>query len=257
MDTRGLLAAFDRDQRREITYPGVQRESFSHLVRFVRLPASSSFILYTDLDETSADGVIDEQITYFTQQGRPFSWKVYAHDRPADLVPRLLERGFTAGEEEAVMVLDVTTAHQWLPASPQIPVTRLENRSQLRDVAAVLESVWAIDFDWVYERMGEHMALPDYLSVFVAYVDGVPASTGWIYYNPGLFAGLWGGSTLEAFRGRGLYTAVLAARAQEAQQRGVRYLVIDAGDMSRPILERHGFKLLTFTTECRWEGSGE
>lgn len=257
MDTRSLLAAFDRDQRREITYPGTRREAFPHLVRFVRPPSSTSFILYTDLDESNADRVIDEQVAYFNRLRRPFNWKVYAHDHPADLVPRLLERGFEADDEQAVMVLETAVVPPSLLAAPQFPVTRLTDRAQLSDVAAVLETVWNVDFDWVYERMGEHMGLPDYLSVFVAYIDGLPASVGWTYYNSGLFAGLWGGSTVPAYRGRGLYTAVLAARVQEARERGVGCLVIDAGSMSRPILEHHGFKLLTYATDCRWQAPGE
>ena len=71
-------------------------------------------------------------------------------------------------------------------------------------------------------------------------------------YNPGHFAGLWGGSTLAAYRGRGLYTALLAARVREARARGVPYLTIDAGAMSRPIVARHGFEVITYATACEW-----
>ena len=138
MDTRSLLAAFDRDQRREITYPGTRREAFPHLVRFVRPPSSTSFILFTDLDESSADRVIDEQVAYFNRLRRPFNWKVFAHDHPADLVPRLLERGFEADDEQAVMVLETAVVPPSLLAAPQFPVTRLTDRAQLSDVAAVL-----------------------------------------------------------------------------------------------------------------------
>ena len=66
------------------------------------------------------------------------------------------------------------------------------------------------------------------------------------------FASLWGGSTLPELRGRGLYTGLLAARLQEARARGARYLTVDAGPMSRPILERRGFRLLTHATACTW-----
>ena len=250
MNHKEVLALFDRDQRREIAFPGAVRESFPHLVRFIRPASTTSFILYTDLDESSADDVIDEQITYFNRLQRSFNWKVYAHDRPADLVERLMARGFEVHEAEAVMVLDLPAAPDSLLARPQADVRRLAHRSQLGDVAAILESVWLVDFSWVHQRMGDHMDLPDYLSVFVAYVDEVPACAGWTYFNAGLFAGLWGGSTREEFRGRGLYTAVLAARVQEAQQRGMRYLAVDAGSMSRPIAERHGFEVITFTTDC-------
>ena len=66
------------------------------------------------------------------------------------------------------------------------------------------------------------------------------------------FASLWGGSTLPELRKRGLYTSLLNARLEEARQRGFRYLTVDAGDMSRPILEKRGFRLLTHATACNW-----
>jgi GNAT superfamily N-acetyltransferase len=62
------------------------------------------------------------------------------------------------------------------------------------------------------------------------------------------FAGLWGGGTVEAWRGRGIYRALVAHRARIAADRGYRYLQVDASDESRPILERLGFAPLTTTT---------
>jgi len=64
-----------------------------------------------------------------------------------------------------------------------------------------------------------------------------------------------GGSTIPAYRKRGLYTAVLAARVQEAIQRGYRFLTIEAGAMSRPIVAAHGFQLLTTTWSYGWKGN--
>jgi GNAT superfamily N-acetyltransferase len=117
--------------------------------------------------------------------------------------------------------------------------------------------VWGANFGWMRQRMGDHMAIPGYLSIFVAYVDQRPACAGWTYFHPNSqFAGLWGGSTLPEYRKRGLYTAVLAARVQEAIQRGYRYLTIEAGPMSRPIVATHGFQLLTMTASYGWKGGG-
>ena len=67
------------------------------------------------------------------------------------------------------------------------------------------------------------------------------------------FASLWGGSTLEAYRGRGIYRALVARRAALARDAGSAYLQVDASDMSRPILERLGFVALTTTTPYVFE----
>ena len=66
--------------------------------------------------------------------------------------------------------------------------------------------------------------------------------------DPGVdFAGLFGGVTLPEFRGRGLYKATVARRAELARERGYRWLYVDALPTSRPILERLGFVKLTTT----------
>ena len=76
---------------------------------------------------------------------------------------------------------------------------------------------------------------------------------GWLTLTPGSdFAGLWGGSTLAAWRGRGIYRALVAARARLARAHGVRFLQVDASDDSRPILERLGFVAITTTTPYVW-----
>lgn len=253
MNIEEVLALYDREQRRDIKYPDMTREVAGNVVRYIAPAPESCYVLYSELDENTADAAIREQVDYFTQRQQGFEWKAYAHDRPADLVDRLVAHGFSADEPEAIMVLDVTAAPDVLLHPPAADVRRLTHPSQLADVVAVLEPVWEESFDWIHDRLGRHMAIPDYVSVYVAYVDGQPACAAWMYFDPGQFSGLWGGSTLAAYRGRGLYTAVLAARVQEARQRGVRYLTVDASAMSRPILSRHGFEVITMATACEWE----
>ena len=83
----------------------------------------------------------------------------------------------------------------------------------------------------------------------VAYVDGEPVSGGRVDFEDGVeFAGLYGGITLPEFRGRGLYRATVARRAELARERGYRWLYSDALPTSRPILERLGFVAITTTT---------
>ncbi len=253
MDIEKILALYDREERRDIEFPDMTREAFPHVVRHLRPAPKSSHILYSDLDETTADAAIDEQLAWFSGNKMPFEWAVYSHDRPADLVERLVARGFVADETDAVMVLDVARAPESLMTVDTANVRRLDNSSQLGDVVAILKSVWDEDFTWVYERLGGHMQIPGYLSVYVVYVDDKPAATGWTYFNKGSFAGLWGGSTVTEYRGSGLYTALLAARVREARLRGVPWLTIDAGSMSRPIVARHGFEVMTWATDCNWK----
>lgn len=248
-----LLALFDRYQRIEITYPGMQRQEFAcgelpfpNLVRYVRPAPGMSFVLYSRLDELNVEAVIQQQVDYFTAHGLPLEWKIYSHDTPSDLGKRLAQHGFTPEEPEAVMLLDLQAAPISLFETPTADLRRITDRQGLTQVIQVLEAVWSGDFSWVTERLGGHLEVPGYLSIYVAYAQGQPASVGWTYFDDNSpFASLWGGSTVAGYRKQGLYSAILAVRAREARERGVRYLTVDASPMSQPILAKHGFQVLT------------
>jgi len=259
MDQQDLLALYDAQLRIEIEYPGVRKEAFPQLVRFIKPAPGMNYVSYSRLDKANLDAIIQEQIAYFSTMDQPFSWHVYEHDTPPDLKDRLLAHGFAPDDDpDAVMVLEAQEASPALLSPVAIDIRRITQRDQLDDVVQIEAQVWGGDFGWLKQRLGDHLEIPDYLSVYVAYVDGQPACSSWIYFHPhNQFAGLFGGATLPAFRARGLYTAVLAIRVQEARRRGYRFSTTGASPMSRPILARNGFRLLTYAYAYEWKGRSE
>lgn len=252
-DVQEILQLYDLHQRRAIDFPGMRKQVLPHVTRFIFSGDHGSIVLHSNLNAANVDAVIEEQIADFTQLKLPFEWKVYDHDTPHDLRGRLLARGFEADDAEAIMALELTTAAPVLLKPVTADVRRISQRSQLDDVVQVESQVWGHDLSRLRQRLGDHLDLPGYLSVYLAYVDDQPVSAAWIYFHPhSPFADLWGGATLPDFRSQGLYTALLAVRVQEAIQRGYRYLTIDASAMSRPIVARHGFRLLTFAHACNY-----
>jgi hypothetical protein len=248
LNHQDLLAQYDQHLRIEIEHPGVRKEAFPQLVRFIKPAPGMNYIAYSHLDEANIDAVIQDQIAYFASMPQPFSWHVYEHDVPLTLKDRLLAHGFAPDDDpDAVMVLDVQEAPPALLESSSLEIRRLTQPDQLDDVVRVEEQVLGGDFSWLKRRLSPHLEIPDYLSVYVAYVDGQPACSGWIYFYPhNPFAGLFGGATLPSLRKRGLYSAVLAVRVQEALQRNYRFVTTGASPMSQPILAHHGFQLLTY-----------
>ncbi|MGD8807560.1 MAG: hypothetical protein PVH65_17025 [Chloroflexota bacterium] len=262
MNKESLLAQFDEAQRINIEYPATRKEVRPHVIRSISESGGPHFILYSRLEGADIEAVIAEEQAYFSQIGE-VEWKVYGHDRPWDLRQRLAARGFEVGEAEAVMILDLGGAavrgQAWqadLRATSrpgQVTLRRLDRPSQLKDVQRIEELVWQEKMAWIEKNLADAMAIPGFLSAYVAYVDEEPACAGWVNFHAnGIFADLWGGSTVPAHRGRGLYTAVLYARLKEAADRGYRFVTTDASPMSRPILARHGFELLTMTWPCKW-----
>lgn len=258
MNREEMLVLFDKEQRREVEFIGFAREATPEVVRLIDRQAErgDSMVVYSRLTAANADEVIEAEIAYFESIGHNFEWKFYGHDRPPDLKERLAARGFEIGEAEAVLVLDLAETPAALLAPVSHDVRRIIDPEQLADVVAVQQAVWP-EAEFI-SHLGERLAAllqadPDHLSVYVAYVDETPACSAWIsFHREGHFAGLWGGSTLPQFRQRGLYTALVATRLQEAIRRGVRYLTIDASPMSHAVLQKFGFQLLIYTYPCKW-----
>ncbi len=256
-DLRDLLALYDRDQRYQIEWPGVERQVLPGMVRHVPpVGRGEATILRTWLDEEAIEQAIHDQIVFFQARGQDFEWKVFDYDQPRDLLQRLARHGFEIeSPPDAIMLLEIDGAPERLRQPAPRAVTRLTDPARTADVALVLEAVWGGQVGWLQDYLAESLTdWPDQQSVYVIYQDWQPVSTGWIYFpKNSQFASLWGGSTLEAHRGRGCYLSLLAVRLQEAQARRVRYLTVDASPMSRPILERYGFIQIAQATRAVWK----
>jgi len=173
MDKQELLTLYDTELRIKIEYPRVRKETFPHLVRFIKPAPGMNFISYSRLDEHDLDAVIQEQVAYFAPLSQPFSWHVCDHDLPPRLMERLLAHGFAPDDDpDAVMVLDVPDVLPDLLAPVTLDVRRVTQRDELDEVVQIESQIWGGDFGWLKQRLGEHLEIPDYLSVYVAYVDG-------------------------------------------------------------------------------------
>jgi GNAT superfamily N-acetyltransferase len=256
MHHQQIRQIYDRYIRQEADYPNFTRQELPGIVRLVPQGGDErGFIAYSRLDEGTVQAAIESQIAHFEELGVDFEWKLYDYDTPTGLKGRLAQRGFDIGEDEAILFFDLEGLPERMRLPVQADVRRLEPGEPLDDVLTIQNEVWNTDHSTLVKHLKrtqeEHGEL---LSIYVTYVDGEPATAGWIEYYPGKpVAGLWGGSTRVAFRGRGLYKALLARRAQEALQRGVSYLTVDASPMSRPILEQLGFQLVAISNPCVWQ----
>jgi hypothetical protein len=256
MNKSQILALYDQDQRTDLEHPNTRREVTPNIVRHVNASeVEEGFISYSQLNQANADDMIREQISYFESIGQDFEWKLYDYDQPSDLKERLKAHGFIVEEAEAIMVLDLEDAADilWQPIPSN--VQQIIDPQRLVDVQSVEQQVWNEGDSFYLEFLGNALRnYPEQMSVYVAYMNEQPASAAWIYFpKHSQFASLWGGSTVGAFRMQGLYTALLAARAQEAKSRQVKFLTVDASPMSRPILERMGFEMIATSYPCRWK----
>ncbi|SEO97304.1 hypothetical protein SAMN05216267_10632 [Actinacidiphila rubida] len=258
-EAASLRAAYDRQLRGApaVLAPGVECERDGPVIRtvgqargFVQTPADLG------VEGTALDALIARQRDYFAARGEAVEWKVRGHDRPADLPARLRAAGFAAEEQETVLIgrTDELAGGEGDAGPAGVTIRRTADPADFTAIGALLTTVWDMDMAWLGEDLrGRAAAAPDDVVVFLAEAGGEAVSAAWIVFRPGTdFAGLWGGSTLTAWRGRGIYRALVAARARLAAGRAVPYLQVDASDDSAPILRRLGFVVVTTTTPYVW-----
>jgi GNAT superfamily N-acetyltransferase len=253
---KDLLAAFDRRLRAtaEPDEPGARIERTGGVLRQVgATPSDWHGIVHSDLDAATADAAIQAQIAYFRTLGADFEWKLYSHDRPADLATRLHAAGFTPDAPETLFVAEITQLtdaglSDSLPEGLSLRAVTTEADTDL--VAEATDAAFGTGGDRARARaLARLNADPETVWTWLAMAGDQPVSTARMLIHPGTgFASLWGGGTAPQWRGRGVYRALVARRMRVAAEAGCEYLQVDATEMSRPILERLGFRALSVTT---------
>ena len=167
----------------------------------------------------------------------------------------LTRNGFVPDEPESIMIgearlLDVAVQ---LPAGGSL--RRVSEEADVRAMSAMQDRAFG---DPVSDERAEallgRLSRRDGMELWVAEAEGQMVSAGRLEPVAGTdFAGIWGGATLEAWRGQGIYRALTAARARSALAMGKTLIHSDSTEYSRPILERSGLSKVSTTTPYHWQ----
>lgn len=249
-----LLAAYDEHLRGTGLLPaGATAEHDGPLLRIVG--QHRGFVSAPqDLSAFDVDALIEAQKAYFGARGEAVEWKTRGHDLPADLTERLGAAGFTPEDTETVVIGRVGDLPHEVALPAGVAIRRVADAASAHAIAAMESEVWGTDLSWIADHLNDSVAAaPDRIAIFVAEAEGRIVSAAWLALREGgTFASLWGGSTLAAWRGKGIYRALVATRVLLTEQHGYTYLQVDASDDSCPILERLGFHAVTTTTPYIW-----
>jgi GNAT superfamily N-acetyltransferase len=228
--------------------PGSDRIEDPRYVVFLGPGSFAGFTVVQRLriDEDGVDSTVREIRALLDERGRvERTWEIGSSATPSDLTERLLKMGMVPDREPYAvgMVLDAppdpgppgVEAHRVTTREDFVASTRIAMESFGMSGKDLEEAMERSDEEWEAQRSSEDVAQ------FIARIDGEPvAQARATFTEHGVL--LNGGATLERARGRGAYRALVRARWDEADRRGVRCLVTQAGAMSRPILARLGFR---------------
>ena len=247
-DRTRLLELLDFE-RRTVVYPGSTRSSKTGVIKDISTDGKNCEIVYSSCSDKEVDLQIANQIQGAKIHEYDLEWKVYGHDQPACLSERLSAAGFDAGDRESFMVFPANEENLALFGDSDCDIKRVAGHKDLADCQLIIQETTGkscekqiAEFAWTLENH------PDSMSLYIAYCEGEPATFGRvIFHEESKFAGLYGGQTRAKFRKRGLYLQVVKVRIQEALNRGVEYVCIDALPSSDPILNKRGFERNTYT----------
>jgi hypothetical protein len=182
--------------------------------------------------------------------GRRSRWPVLHSRDCGSLEAELGRAGYAPGQEHHVYALP-PESYRRRPAAG-IVVERIGSIERLRDSHLVRRAAFGEhespeEDESELARELESCSGPGARVIrFVAYDQGSgrPLSSGGINILPALgFGFLWGGGTIPDARGRGAYSAVLAARIDHARQAGLSLVGLFARvDTSAPIVAGQGFR---------------
>lgn len=253
------LQAYDHQLRTDAETPSALSVTGLGPLRLVTFAGGRGFITYQDLDGADERGIVElvaGALEYFGADPEisRIEWKSRGHDHAPGLHETLLAHGFTADEPESIMIGPVAglCADTRIPAG--VTVRRVTDEADVRAMSAMVDEAFG---DAVDAREADtllaRLARDEGFELWVAETDGRMVCGGRLEAVPDSdFAGLWGGATLAAYRGRGIYRALTAARARSALARGKTLVHSDSTEYSRPILERSGLIKVSTTTPYNW-----
>ena len=252
MNRRAVLTAYDDQVRRrpEVEGPSLQVERDEGIVRVMSSDQGWAGVTWSDLDATTADGAIAAQVDRFAQIADGWEWKHHSYDWPVDLPDRLLAAGLLPESSEALMVAELAELALDVPPPVGVRLLEVQDRQGIDAVVMLHDEVFGGDHSGIGAALATALdQRSDAVRAVVAVAGKTPIGAGRVALPANTeFASLWGGGVAPAWRGRGVFRALVAHRAAMAAAAGFRYLQVDASADSQPILKRLGFDELATTT---------
>ncbi len=255
LDSRWFLAAYDQQLRTDAETPSAIAVARLGPLRLVSFDGGRGFVTYQSLGGADAKVIADwvpQVIAHYRQDPdiRRIEWKTRGHDHSPGLHEALVSHGFKPDEAESIMIGQARLLDVEVHLPEVVKLRRIAEEADVRAMSAMHDEVFG---DPVSDEMADallrRLALDDGLELWVAQVQSAIVSAGRLEPVKGTeFAGIWGGATRPEWRGKGIYRALMAARARSALATGKTLIHSDSTEYSRPILERAGLVRVSTTT---------
>ena len=259
-DSARLLNAYDEqlrtiaETRSAVT---VSRHGPLHLASFM---GGRGFVTYRDLGGADTDAIrrfIPRVLAHYRADPaiNRVEWKTRGHDHAPGLAEALLDNGFIPEQQESIMLGYAQPLAEDVSLPAGVTVRRVTEEADIRAMSAMQDEVFGDPVsDVTANALLHRLSIDDGMELWVAEAERRIVSAGRLEPVPGTnFAGIWGGATVQEWRGRGIYRALTASRARSALRKGKTLIHSDSTEYSRPILQRSGLVKVSTTTPYQWQ----
>ena len=257
-DRAAMLAAYDAELRGVAELPSAEETELHGPLVWGRFGSGRGFVTYPSLEGhlDRLPELVATTLEHYRADPRitRLEWKTRGHDHAPGLHDALLAAGFVPDDPESVMIGRCADLVSDVPLPAGVALRMITEPDDVRRMSAMADEAFGDETPEMAEALLHRLSLGhDDLELWVAEANGVMVSAGRLEPVAGSsFAGLWGGCTLAAWRGKGIYRALTAERARSALRRGRTLVHSDSTEYSRPILERSGLVKVTTTTPYEW-----
>lgn len=208
------------------------------------------------LDENTVDNTIEKVMVFYKNKDHACSWITSDSSTPTHLPERLVHHGFQKIFDLAGMYLD--DFDKAIHPNPEVTV-RVATETDKEHLIRLYTEAYPMPEE-------SAMMLLDNLAIlngrnYLAYVDDLdaPVSVANMFYVPDKpIVALEGAATLPEFRGRGIYTSLMAKRLQDARADGMQVAIMQGDiDTSAPICMKLGFQKVCDMAIYAWVTNGE
>jgi GNAT superfamily N-acetyltransferase len=234
----------------KLNIPGIRGRMIAGSDPFVSLVGASR------LKPVHADATLQQIHERFAAQNKAYGWIVNSLSTPPDLGERISRLGLVKDLEMAGMVN--TRLDKLIPTNPAVTVRQVTANDREGSIPLLAD---AIGFTLEGARATvEALDLsqdPIRRRTYLAFVKDNPepvAYASMIYLPDQPIVVLYCAATLEAYRGQGVYTQLVARRLTDAYKDGARAAVIQAvRSTSATICQKLGFTELCWMDWYIWE----
>ena len=220
----------------KLSIPGIRGQNVACSDPFLSIVGAAR------LTPHNADATIRQVHEFFARQQKAYGWVTSLVSTPTDLEERLAKVGMVKAVEMAGMVL--LNLQTPLLTNPDVTV-RQATVDDLEQAISLLASAVGFTPEGACATTEALLLGTGTARVYLAYLKGMELPVGFassILFPHQPVVELDCAGTLEAYRGRGIYTSLVARRLEDAYREGARAAVVQAvRTTSAPICQKLGF----------------